>query len=555
MSSGERFEESLLAELRELETFRTRYHREQPAAQLDREDPDVRRLLEALAFSAVRTRQAALRNQSAAWRRLLGSYFDFLLQPLPAMGIAQAVVTARMSEAAVLPRGTELRLTTQDGEAGCFTTLSELRVVPMTLERCETVLRPQGFRLVLLFGSRFPRTDAVGTLRLYVHYLDDYLAALQAHHHLQQHLQRAFVAYDYQGSAEAGVGVEAAVTFGPHFEPPYTDDVQNPLARVRSFFHFPQQELLLNIKVPPPRQPWRQLAICLDMSPDWPRSPPIYREALVPFAVPVQNVRRAPSQPILCDGTRDAYPIRYIHPDRSFSLQSCHGVYKLGEAGMAPLPATAISKAAAAYEVVELGESEAGASALILRPPLTLPSSGDKPLRLAVDASWYQPEFADHATGRIQVTLPERSILGLEWQLSGPLRRHLDTPLRHDSERLLHLLSLKMRPVLDREELLVLLDMLGSVQTGPYRAVPDRLRDLAVEVAPDGMLRGAGVRHIYHAQILPGPGEEEPLVRAFLRQLRVLLDAWDYEARVEIAPHVGVNALPRPLPPPEEFLR
>src|ERR1044071_9538487 len=53
-------------ELESLETFRERYRHLYPFAGLDRDDPDVQRLLEGLAFFTARTRRAADRAISAA---------------------------------------------------------------------------------------------------------------------------------------------------------------------------------------------------------------------------------------------------------------------------------------------------------------------------------------------------------------------------------------------------------------------------------------------------------------------------------------------------------
>lgn len=551
MIGDAQFKQSWLAELRDIESFRRRYYAENRMAQLDRDDPDVRRLLEALCFSAVRTRQVTLNNLWATWRRLLGSYFDFLLRPLPAMAIVQAVPTSRMTETAVLPKGTELRLSTQDGFVGVFTTLSELRIVPLTLDRCEVVPRGPAFRLVLTLVSRFPRTDQLGLLRLQVHYLDDYLAALQVHYNLRRHLQGAVAIYDSDDAGASGAPCE--VSFGTFYDEPHEAPAQNPLERVRGFFHFPEQELAINVKVPPPARPYSRVALCFELDADWPRDPPIFRHVLWPFAVPVQNLHRIESKPIECDGTKDAYPIRYTHGDATFALQQVRGVYWVKDQGLWPLPGAELSEVEPSYAVEE-GEGPRAPTrlhALLLQLPPTVP----KPITVVADAMWYQPEFADHASGALRVSLPGRSVLGLEWQTVGPLRRHLISPLRHSADQLLQLLSLKMKPTLGREELCDLLDMFGSIAAGPYQTLPGRLRDLAVEVTPDATLQGTSLCHVYHAQLLPWELSEVPLVWTFLTQLRRLLCAWDYEARVELAPHIGESLLPRPLPRPQTVLR
>ena len=72
-----------LSELDALERFRRAFLERHPRLPLDREDPDVRRLIESMAFFSVQTRQATLRNLRSTWRRLFAGFFDFLLEPVP----------------------------------------------------------------------------------------------------------------------------------------------------------------------------------------------------------------------------------------------------------------------------------------------------------------------------------------------------------------------------------------------------------------------------------------------------------------------------------------
>jgi type VI secretion system protein ImpG len=168
-----------------------------------------------------------------------------------------------------------------------------------------------------------------------------------------------------------------------------------------------------------------------------------------------------------------------------------------------------------------------------------MPQAFGNAQRLLVDATWHQPDFARHAVGPIWASLIDHSILGLDWQVVGPVRAPLDSPIRQDPDQLLYLLSLKMKPTLELEELLQLLSMFGAVDAGVYRELPRRLRDLDVEKVPDGNLQGAGIRHIYHLLMVPHEREEEALTARFLAQLGTILDAWDYEARVEIRAKTG----------------
>lgn len=541
----ETFEQSLLNELQAIDSFRRRYVGEQPAARIEAQDPDVQRLIEVLAFSAVRTRQALRNNLRHTWRRLLGSYFEPLLSPLPAMALVEAQVTARMSESAFLPAGTEVQAAAADGFVGCFQTLADLRIVPMTLERCETLRAPQGLRLVLTFQSRLPRPDSVGVLRLGMHYLDDYLAALTVFQQLKAHLRRAFVLYDAPVH-EGADGPTCQVEFGPTYDEPYTADERNPLSAVRSFFHFPEQELLIQVAVPPAPRPWTRLSICLDMAPDWPRRPAPFRELFRPFVVPVRNIRRAPAQPILCDGTQDSYPISFVHADASYRLHSVDGVYRITADGLVPIPLATLYNAAPSYEIEQRprpGPASAEPEetpALLLRMPRALID----PVQILVEGQWHQPNLAQHLTGALSITLPDRSLLGGDLALVGPVRFGLQPKLGRDAAALLRLLSLKMKAVLDLDELRALLMLLESADQGPFRGFLARVRELAVEVAPDETLRGAGIRHIYHL-LVPSPHSEEiPLWDIFCFQLQRLLDAWNYEGRSEVVRHSDPARLP-----------
>ena len=177
----ESLQESLLAELRALDDERVRYQLEHPTAPLGMEDPDVRRLIEALAYSAVRTRQATMRNLFSTWKRLLSGYFHFMLQPLPAMTMVQAVVTPQMTDTVTVQRGSSLQLTTLEGTTWNFQTLAELRVVPINLARTELQMNRGGYRLVMTFLSLYQRGDDLGTIPIHLNYLDNYQAALRLH--------------------------------------------------------------------------------------------------------------------------------------------------------------------------------------------------------------------------------------------------------------------------------------------------------------------------------------------------------------------------------------
>ncbi|MCP3101820.1 type VI secretion system baseplate subunit TssF [Myxococcus sp. K15C18031901] len=540
----DRLHQDFLEEMASLERFRQRFHERYPAAPLEREDPDVRRLIEAMAFFSVQTRHATLHNLRSTWRRLFAGFFDFLLEPLPTRAVVRAQPTGKMGEPVVLPRGTELRLSPAEGEPGTFRLQRDLRVLPVEL--ASTEVRPLargGHRLILTFESRHARVDAVGTMSLHVRHLDEYLPSLAVFHALRQHLRGVSVVYDDLAD-EYSTGTTCEVSFDR--EPPAPDDSEayaHPLQRLRSFFLFPETELFIHVAVPPTRGEWRRFSLCFDLAQQWSVGRSHRPDFLVPFAVPVENLRAEPAQVINTDGTRSEHPIRNMSAGREMALHSVTGVYEMTKTGLAPLRPAHLPGTGPGYEVEDVPGENGPSPHLVLR----MPEAFTSPRKLVVEALWHQPRFASEASGRISVGVPARHIEGLEWSLVGQLQPHRDSPLRDDLTALTQLLAWKAQATLGMDELRAVLQHLGTPAEGPFRRVLPLLRELSVSRVPDSAMRGSGLRSVYEVVLEPFEPGFEPLVVCFLGRVRDLLDAWNHEATVELRATIA-GAGPLTLP-------
>lgn len=539
----------LLAELRALEAHRKVYKELHPAARLDREDPDVDRLIEALAFFSLRTRQAVQRNLRSTFERLFRGYFDFLLMPLASMGMVQAVATAQRAEPAILPRGSEFVITAPDGVAGVFRTVQEVRILPVKLRRVrQPLVRPDGgYRLILEFAAPSARLLQLGVLRLHINYLDDYVSAARILHQLRVHTQRASIIYDRTADAET-FGEACELSYGAmHETSDYLDSV-HPIEQIRRFFHFPEQELYLNIHVPPSTKAWTRFSICLDLSSAWPRTPHLNNDVFQLFVVPALNLRREFAQPIVCDGTQDSYPIRHPNPGREFELRSIKGIFELTPKGLEALPPGDLPThgSAGVWEVEDrIDEHGHSRHELIVR----MPDAFAVPRKLAVDAYWYQPAFTRHAVGSLQVKLQSRHLDGIEYNALGGLRPEQQSPLREDFAGLLQILALKMKPTLGKQDIISLFHYMGTVREGPYKGIANRLLRVDFELMPDSALRGAGVKHVYSIDVDAYPPEDEALMWNFLCQTMRLLDCWNHDATVDL----DLNTAGSPMSLPIQF--
>lgn len=549
---SERIYQNFLGELDGLDRFRQRFQERNPGVPLEREDPDVRRLLEAMAYFSVRTRHAMTRNLRSTWRRLFASFFDYLLEPVPAAAMIQALPSQKMTEATVLARGTEVRLKSAEEEAGTgfFRLQRDLRVLPIFLERSEVLERTEGgWRLVLDFRSYGLRKDPVDVLSLYVRHLDAYRPSLAVFHALRTHLEQVSVLYNTSALASPDLpGDVCEVSFSR--EPPAPDDsvlYNHPLQKVRAFFQFPEQQLFMHVKVPPSRKEWDRFSLCFDFDKDWKLGRSRYPEFLHPFVVPVVNLKKESAQLITVDGTRSEYPIRSMSAGREFSLHSVLGVYELTKAGPAPLRPAFLPGEGPSYDIEETFDDSLRAwQSLIVR----MPEAFTAPRKVLVEALWYQPRFTPQGTGRIGVTLPGRHIEGLQWQMMGEVHRRSESPLGDDVEALTQILAWKTKPTLKLSELVALLSHLGTPAESPLRQVIPLLRGMKVSTLPDGALRGSGVQHAYEVQLAEFDPSLDPLVVCFLDQVRELLDVWNGEATVALEATVeGRGALSLSMPP------
>jgi type VI secretion system protein ImpG len=541
--TSERIYLDYLNELDALERFRQRFLTSHPTVPLDREDPHVRRLIESMAFFSVQTRLATQHNLRSTWLRLFSSFFDFLLQPLPAVALVQALPAEKMTETLALPRGTELRLSPSHGAPGAFRTRRNLRVLPISMVGSEVVRLPDGrWRLIVRFESSFPRRDPVGLFSLHVRHLDEYRPSLAVFHALRKHLTQVGVVYDAPAS-ESSQGLPCEFSFGA--AAPELDDAgayEHPLQRVRAFFQMPEQGLFLNVSVPSHRKEWSRFSLCLDLDKSWSVGRSSHPDFLHPFVVPVENLKAEPAQPILADGTRSEYPIRSMTAGRDLQLHSVTGVFVMGKTGRSPMRPAFLPGEGPSYELDEaLDEEMRPRHNLLVR----LPEAFVEPQKLLVEALWFQPQFVSEAVGKVSVSTPGRHVEGLGWQLVGRLEPHRDSSLRNDVTGLTRLLAWKVKSTLERNELAALLNYLGTPTEEPFRRVIPWVRELKATVAPDGAMRGSGLLHVYELLLEPFDTGAEPLVTCFLEQVQQLLEAWNGEASVVLRPSVaGAGSFP-----------
>lgn len=513
-----------------LEAARRTWIRRNPQVHLDRDDPDVLRLLEATAYFSARTHVSVRRNFRAMWHRVYHGLFEDLLAPMPACAMLQARPPDPFDKPDVLPRGTEMRLIAANDAVGFFRTTAALPLDPIRLHALEVSHRTR--RLKLTFYPTGPFTRPLRMLSLHLEHPGGYLPSLQLFEWLRRHLVRARVSH----TDPSGEQLEQALEW-PVFGGSVPGDDQNdlatlhPLRRLRAFFHFPEQDLFMHVPLPEVATRWLRMELVLELDASCPDHLELARERFRTHCVPLVNLRREPADPLRCDGTRQRFDLLSPHPGHGFELQSIVGVYRLNRSGPEPIRHGLMPGDGPTWELEDIGDHNTRPTLL-----LRMPEAFATPCLVEVDGLWHQPGFTDQGTGSVQIRPSKRYLEGVGWTLAGPITPSRDNPLWSATSDLLPILALRMKSMLELDEVRALLRALATPEQGPYQEAIRVLTGIRPEAIPNATANSTSLHYRYHLTLGSFTPETEPLVCHLLKRLETLLDAWATNAVAEFTP-------------------
>lgn len=532
-----RLHQAFLAELEALEKFRVAYSGMYPEVPLASEDPDVRRLLEALALFTARTRIASERNVEGALLRIVRQHFPYLLCPVPAMFMLRGNISRSYVDISELPRGTQVGLVRRgDRDEGtedavfAFRTLSSMRILPIELEAVDTFVRGrQRARIALRFSAVHARAEDISELPLYIDYLGDLHSSLLVLHALQAHLVASSVVWNHTVN-ENTTGDPCRIEFGP---PPLQLDelepLDHPLHCVRRALHFPQSCLYIKVTgIKTPRS-WREFTVMLDLDEGFPANLRLNADCFQLHVVPVMNVLKQTADPIVHAGMVDRHRVVSSEPSAGFVPVSIHAAFRKTPDGLAPLEPAVVRNAPDSYETELEGRDQARKAFI----SLSLPQAFDQPETIVVEALWHQPAVSGLMVQDCQVRLLDRFIQGVRWDCLGRLSPHTDSELDTDRRAMLELLSIRGQRVLGLPELTFLLHALGAAHERVLDKLIARLADVRVQKKPAAN-KSSGWKHVYELEFRELMATDVPRVQLLCSQLLQLLTAWAQDQVVEL---------------------
>ena len=474
------------SELEALEHFRMSYSAVNPEAGLDRDDPDVRRLIEAMAFFSARTKSAATRTARRASERLFQQHFSYLLDPIPAAGMLKATPSISHTDVEVIPRETQVVVSREiTGEFGrkevkalMCRTLRSLNVSPIKMSRAQLVpRRGQGPELQIDIEALVELREMPSALSFYIDYLGELSSSMEIFQRLREHCQGAKLKVDEE--AECNL----PVSFGA--PPLAVTDLSfraNPMQGFRSFMQLPEQELFLEATLPSFQHVWKKMTLSLDLDISWPRGLRISESTFHLGVVPLENVVREAADPLRVDGTKDRYALRHAEPQLNYRVLNVLGVYADSNDGLIPLKPGVLGSSENCYELESHGEGLSRRSFLVPE----IKDAFEEPRLVSVDACWHQPEFVQWPVGKDEVELGERHLEGVEWSLATEVHPSISVDIGAKPSSLLRLVALKTQEFLDASDLRFLLESLGAQKSRGFAQVPQSIEQLEFERKPSG---------------------------------------------------------------------
>jgi type VI secretion system protein ImpG len=525
-----------LEEMQALERFRIAYTGTHPGVPLNREDPDVARMIEAMAFFSARSRRAASARLDDALLRLFRPTFEELLRPLPATCLVKAVPNARHVETTALPSETDLVLrqpsqtSLADDKLFRFTTLRPIRLLPATLEGVDMLRRgPLGTRISLRFESRFPRNERLGRIAIHVNHLGDFAASAQIVHSIAANILGVSVVVDERATSET-VGVPCTFRIGaPTLDDARGEPIANAFERERLFFRRPEQVHYLEVEVPERIAHWRRFAICIDVGPKWPSALRLTAEMLHLGVVAAVNRVRDFAAMIDEDGTKLRHNVAPQSSQLGLRPQAILSVNRITKDGFSPLEHGSIRGAQGGWESSSSGSLKDRRVFL----EVGLPGAFETPEQLAAEAIWFQPGLDDVESYELEPSLASRNVEGVGWEVVSPLTKAVASPFERDRESVLRLLGMRQQDQMRVDDLRFLLRALGADTVAAFAPFVQGLASVTTAAKPFAR-HASGLKHVLTIDFEGLDSSVTPFLDTFGQSLTRILRAWSATEVVEV---------------------
>lgn len=487
------------------------------------EDPDVKRLSEAMAAFMAKGRIDGKEQINQLHRRVFQQLLPYIASPVASMGLLQTN-TRHITEATEINSGTAFSIVSEDDDKAEYRSLHVMPIRPITLGRVgyasddlTTPATDSQFKIEINALTKVP--GHLQHLPIYLSVNNNYSLTLQFIKMLQQRLISVRAVFDgdldVPGQFQLGPCQPEIPKLAPDSQAYMELDGKHPIEKIRHFFQLPQQENYLNLYFKESPQQWKKCELKLILNAPWPHNIKVSAEFFKLGVICVENISKEQAEAFTFDATHSAYPVRPPATDPELVMLKCLGVYRGALKDRDLLRPGILKSGDGAYELHHQG----AAHPLI---DIQLAEAFFKPVKISVDALWHQPGFSAHLWKKLAVRTTQLDIPGLKCQVFSPPVPHV--PFNdNDPHSLLELSLLKNKDRLSLEEIIFVLESVSTVFAREFKTVKPLLSELHF-LPPNN----------YGFVITETSSQMLTLLECFIKKLQTLLNLWLADSNITV---------------------
>ncbi|MES2824662.1 MAG: type VI secretion system baseplate subunit TssF [Pseudomonadota bacterium] len=541
-----------------LSSIQTRFfnmHNRIPVAQ---DDPDVKHLTEVMAAFMAKGRMAGRQQIDQLHQRVFQQLLPYLTSPVASMALVQAN-TRYLTEAVELKSGSLFTLSSDDGEQAQYRSIASMPLAPIAIERVGC--KPNGRIENQVFIRIISHVRAPGPLvhlPIFLTVNKNFNMSLVLKELFKKQLIKVSAIFDESINLDGQFSLgacQAIAEFSDKILPQHKllqasqqAEGSHPIEKIRRFFQLPQQENYLNLYFTDAPQQWKSCELVLTLRGQWPQQLKISSELFQLAVISVENILQEYAEPIQYNATQSSCPVRPPSTAADLHLLKCLGVYQGVLKDRVSLRPGILKGGSDAYELQFQSRSSQGPAYPQL--DIQLPEAFKKPVKITVDGLWHQPDFSKSLWKKLAVRTHHLDIPGLIWNIFTAPVAYI--PLRdNDPQSLLELSLLKNKSEVSLDEILFLLESLGSVFQREFQPIKPLLKSLHIALA--GKNNGSNLLEQelsrkcvnYHFSLHAIPANSLPLINTFFAKLEALLNVWLANIRINVS-------IQNPMPATEE---
>ena len=457
---------------------------------IEREDPDVDRLIESMALLLANNHVLGAQQQEVLHGRFLDESLPYVRRPVPAMALVEANVSG-LIDAQTVHAGELFSFQTEEGDRAQFQALLTTVLQPIRLKKTllqSTTVYDHG--LVLNIEALKNRKGCgITELPFYVCAQDHLEQAVIAHQFILKHSVHCVCIFDDEIKVSGQIVPKTISQENANAECSSASYL-NPIESERRFFACPQQSMMFSLMLDEAPPIWKTLSINIGFNQPWPQEVEVNSHLLKLFVIPVLNEIHQPTLPQSFNGTQSTVQFEEPEGITKPCLSRLKGVYQNTKNGPLLLSSGYLTDRPAEPSMDHRFSAEEDC-ARGLKIQLNAPQAFDEPISIFADAYWHQPEFSGHLWKKITVKPSHAKKTMAKWGLRGRITP-CASPEPLNNEESLHLVALKNKSVLQWDDLQVLFNVVGVNQSKYFSDVTSNLEAMIPMVLYHGSEKNVG---------------------------------------------------------------